>query len=71
MARWGSCDYSELKKFQQKLEKLANSEIDKFCKDVAKELAQRLLRKVIYKTPTRNLFGRNLYMHYWKKSSRK
>lgn len=50
MAKWGSCDFRELKKFQQKLEKLADSKIDKFCKDVSRELASRLLRKVIFLT---------------------
>lgn len=51
MAKWGSCDFRELKKFQEKLEKLADSEIDKFCKTVSKELAARLLSKVIKRTP--------------------
>lgn len=57
MAKWGSCDFRELKKFQQKLEKLADSEIDKFCKDVSKELAARLLSKVIKRTPVGDYSG--------------
>ncbi len=51
MAKWGSCDFRELKEFQQKLDQLEKTEIDKFCKDISRELAKRLLRKVIYRTP--------------------
>lgn len=51
MTKWGSCDFRELKKFQEKLEKLSKAEINKFCIDVSKELAARLLRKVIKRTP--------------------
>lgn len=51
MAKWGNCDFRELKKFQEKLEKLSKAEVSKFCQEVSKELAQRLLRKVIKRTP--------------------
>ena len=51
MAKWGSCDYRELKKFQEKLEKMSKANIQKFCEDVSRELASRLLRKVIKRTP--------------------
>lgn len=51
MARWGSCDYRELKKFQEKLEKMSKANLQKFCEDVSRELASRLLRKVIKRTP--------------------
>lgn len=50
MAKWGSCDFRELKKFQQKLEQMSKLEINKFCQDVSRELAARLLRKVIFLT---------------------
>lgn len=53
MAKWGSCDFSELKRFQSRLEKLSKANLQKFCEDVAKNLAQRLLSKVIHKTPVR------------------
>lgn len=51
MAKWGSCDFRELKKFQQELEKISKANIQKFCEDVSRELAARLLRKVIKRTP--------------------
>lgn len=51
MAKWGSCDYRELKKFQEKLEKMSKANIQKFCEDISRELAARLLRKVIKRTP--------------------
>ncbi len=60
MAKWGSCDFKELKKFQQKLEKLEKSGIDKFCRDIAKELTARLLRKVIKRTPV-GVYSREAY----------
>ncbi|WP_102274091.1 HK97 gp10 family phage protein [Cytobacillus massiliigabonensis] len=51
MARWGSVDFQQLKNLQKKMEKLQSSEFEKFCEDVAKELAARLLAKVIKRTP--------------------
>lgn len=42
-------DTSELKKLRQSLEKARVS--DEFCKGLAKELAARLLRKVVKRTP--------------------
>lgn len=51
MAKWGSCDFRELKKFQEKLEKLSKANIQKFCEDVSRELAARLLSKAIRRTP--------------------
>lgn len=51
MAKWGNCDFRELKKFQQEIEKMSKANIQKFCEDVSKELATRFLRKVIKRTP--------------------
>lgn len=51
MAKWGDCDFRELKKLQEKLEKMSKANIQKFCEDVSKELAARLLAKVIKRTP--------------------
>lgn len=51
MAKWGNCDFKELKKFQEELENMSKANIQKFCKDISKELAARLLRKVIKRTP--------------------
>ena len=51
MANWGTCDFSEIENLQKEFEKLSAVDIDKFCRDVAKELAARLLSKVIPRTP--------------------
>lgn len=51
MARWGNCDFRQLQKLQQNMQKLESVDLDLFCKQCAKELAARLLRKVIKRTP--------------------
>lgn len=51
MARWGSTDFRQLKRLQKKMEKLQSGDFDKFCEEAAKELAARLLGKVIRRTP--------------------
>lgn len=51
MAKWGKCDYKQLKEFQKKLEKLQQKDFDKFCQATARELAARLLTLVIKRTP--------------------
>lgn len=51
MARWGSADFRQLKRMQKKMEKLAQADFEKFCEQAAKELAARLLSKVIRRTP--------------------
>jgi hypothetical protein len=51
MAKWGNCDIAQLKQFQTKMNKLKPSDIDAFIEECAKELATRLLAKVIKRTP--------------------
>lgn len=51
MGRWGKVDFSQFKDFQKKLQKLEKGNCDEFCEQCAKELAARLLRKVIKRTP--------------------
>lgn len=51
MAKWGNCDYKQLEKLVQKLEKMSKFDVKKFCEDVSRELAARLLTKVIKRTP--------------------
>lgn len=51
MAKWGSCDFEQLVKLQNNLQKLQNADMVKFCNDVSKELAARLLALVIPETP--------------------
>lgn len=54
MARWGNCDYRQLQKLRENLERLQSADLDKFCLDVSKELAARLLALVIPRTPVGN-----------------
>ncbi|WP_339212928.1 HK97 gp10 family phage protein [Solibacillus sp. FSL W8-0372] len=51
MARWGKVDFRQLKRMQKKMEQLEKASFEKFCEDAAKELAARLLAKVIKRTP--------------------
>ena len=51
MARWGSCDFEQLKKLADRLDKLEAGDLDAFTESVAKELGARLLRMVKKRTP--------------------
>lgn len=51
MGRGGRVDLRQLKAFERKLAKLATADYEKFCEDCAKELAARMLGKVIRITP--------------------
>ena len=51
MAKMGKFSAADLKKLQKKLNKLQKTEIEKFIEACAKELAARLLAKVIRRTP--------------------
>lgn len=51
MAKWGNADYKQLQALSEKLQKLEQIDLDKFCEDVSKELAARLLALVIPATP--------------------
>lgn len=51
MSKWGSCDFKQLEQLQKRLEILQKADLQKFCETVSKELAARLLAKVIKKTP--------------------
>ena len=43
MATWGSADYRQLERLRENLAKLQGADMDKFCTDVSRELAGRLL----------------------------
>lgn len=51
MANMGGFSTAELKKFQKQLNKIQEGNIDAFIEGCAKELAARLLAKVIKRTP--------------------
>lgn len=48
---WGNCDYRQLQKIRDNLDRLERMDMNKFCQDVSKELAARLLALVIPRTP--------------------
>lgn len=50
MAKFGKCDYKLLKELQKKVDRLKGDDFNAFCESCAKELAARLLRKVIKRT---------------------
>ena len=51
MAKWGKCDFKQLERLNKNMERLMKADLDKFCQDAAKDLASRLLRKVVKRTP--------------------
>ena len=51
MAKWGKCDYKQLKRLQKKMEKFEEFDADAFMKKAVNNLAQRLLRRTIKLTP--------------------
>ena len=51
MAVWGKVEFSELTALRDRLERLQKTDFDAFCKAVTKDIAERLLRKTIQKTP--------------------
>lgn len=51
MANWGKADFEELKALQERLQRLEDTGVDKFCHEASKELAARLLALVIPRTP--------------------
>lgn len=57
MARLGRFDAGGLKDFQKNLEKISPSEIDTFLESCAKELAARLLRMAVKRTPVGDYSG--------------
>ncbi len=51
MGKMGSFKASDLKKLQKQLNKIKDGDVDAFVEECAKELAARLLAKVIKRTP--------------------
>ncbi len=50
MAKWGSVDYRQIKKLQEKMAEFEEKELQDFCKSVANEIAARLLQMVVDNT---------------------
>ncbi len=55
--RWGNVDFRQLQQLERQLDKLEKADFDKFCRDAAKELAGRLLNKVVKRTPVGDYSG--------------
>ncbi len=51
MPKFGKCEVKGLKDFEKKLVKLSQNQTDEFIRSCSKELAARLLAKVIERTP--------------------
>ena len=51
MGRWGKADFKELKRLNDRLEKLSKVDMEAFYQKAAKDLAGRLLSKVKKRTP--------------------
>jgi len=52
VARWGRVDYKQFQDLQKRMERLQEAARHEFFEAAAKELAARLLAKVIKRTPT-------------------
>lgn len=59
MGSAGNFDFSGIKKFQKKLEKMKGNDYNDFVNGCAKELAARLLAAVVKKTPVGN-YGKEI-----------
>lgn len=51
MAKWGRVDYRQFQELQKRMEKMQSAAKQEFMEACAKELAARLLAKVIKRTP--------------------
>ena len=56
---WGNCDYKQLQRLRDSLATLQSMDMDRFCTEVSKELAARLLALVIPRTPVGQYPGRH------------
>lgn len=61
MAKWGSCDFKQLKDLQKKMEKFEQNDLEEFCEMCAKQLAARLLKRVINRTPVGKYKGKPVF----------
>lgn len=49
--RWGRADFQALKDLERRLDKLENVDFDRFCRETANEIANRLMAKAKKRTP--------------------
>ena len=53
MGRWGKCEFSQLTKLADNVQALNDGVANEFTKEVANEIAARLLRRIKQKTPVK------------------
>lgn len=51
MARWGNCDFRQLEQLNAQMQQMFETDVDAFFQTAAKDLAARLLNKVVKRTP--------------------
>lgn len=51
MASWGRCDYKQMQKLAESMRQFEKIDRQNLCESLAKEIAARLLRLVIKRTP--------------------
>lgn len=51
MTKWGKCDFKQLVRMQEKLQQLDTNKLQTICISLTNEIASRLLRRVIKRTP--------------------
>ena len=51
MARWGNCDYTQMEQLMKRMEKFERVDKEELCRDLAVEIAARLLRMAKRRTP--------------------
>lgn len=56
---WGKCEFSQLKKLADNVQALNDGVANEFTKDIANEIAMRLLRRIKQKTPVKEGTLRN------------
>lgn len=54
MARWGKVDFKDLKKLQKRMQKFEKVDAEALCIEIAKNLAQRVYRSAVKRTPVKS-----------------
>lgn len=49
--RWGRADFKQLQELEKRINKLAQVDFDRFCRETANEIANRLMAKAKKRTP--------------------
>jgi hypothetical protein len=60
MGAWGKCDFGDFERLEKQMRRLERSECDRFCRSAAKELAARLLARLVKRTPVAENTGSHI-----------